>query len=317
MQLSTFLRSTPTHIRRLGAVALLLAGMILAGEAFAQSSIKILVNGSPITSFDIQQRTLMLKAFTRGQQGESAAIEQLIDEKLMLQEATTRGVKISDEDVERQFLSRASDAKLSSAQFSQAMRQVGFDPDTFRRFLRANMAWQRVVQARFRATVNITDQDVTAALTGRNDLADKQETIWEYKIQQILFIVPSGAGANVEAQRRAAANAFRQAFNGCEQSIQQAAGAPGIVVKPQVRREEGQMSAGLKQALAAIEVGGVAPPERVPEGFQLVAVCEKTPVEGQTEATLEVREELSSERGKLLARRYLRDLRSDAVIEHR
>jgi peptidyl-prolyl cis-trans isomerase SurA len=30
-----------------------------------------------------------------------------------------------------------------------------------------------------------------------------------------------------------------------------------------------------------------------------------------------VRDEISGERGQLLARRYLRDLRSDAVIEYR
>jgi peptidyl-prolyl cis-trans isomerase SurA len=73
----------------------------------------------------------------------------------------------------------------------------------------------------------------------------------------------------------------------------------------------------LKEALAALDVGGTTEPERVVEGFQIVAICAKTEIAGQTEATLEVREELTQERGQLLARRYLRDLRSDAVIEYR
>ncbi len=55
----------------------------------------------------------------------------------------------------------------------------------------------------------------------------------------------------------------------------------------------------------------------MPEGIQIVAVCAQNAIAGQTEAALEAREEISSERGQLLARRYLRDLRSDAVIEYR
>jgi peptidyl-prolyl cis-trans isomerase SurA len=73
----------------------------------------------------------------------------------------------------------------------------------------------------------------------------------------------------------------------------------------------------LKEALAALEVGGVTEPEKVEEGIQILAVCAKTAIEGQTEAAVEAREEISSERGQLLARRYLRDLRADAVVEYR
>jgi peptidyl-prolyl cis-trans isomerase SurA len=88
-------------------------------------------------------------------------------------------------------------------------------------------------------------------------------------------------------------------------------------VKPPVRREPSQISPALKEALSGLKVGGITAPERIPEGFQLLAVCAKTAISGQTEAAVEVRQELSTERGQLLARRYLRDLRSDAVIEYR
>jgi peptidyl-prolyl cis-trans isomerase SurA len=66
-----------------------------------------------------------------------------------------------------------------------------------------------------------------------------------------------------------------------------------------------------------MNVGGIAGPERVEDGYQLVAVCAKKEIPGQTVAAEEVRSELSSEKGELLARRYLRDLRSDAVIDYR
>jgi peptidyl-prolyl cis-trans isomerase SurA len=198
------------------------------------------------------------------------------------------------------------------------MRQAGIDPQTFKAFLRANIAWAQIVRARFRATVNITDQDVAAALTEHQAPADAApQTAMEYRLQPIIFVIPEGAAAGVEAKRMSDANAFRSAFKGCDQSLQQAAGNPDVVVKPQMRREEGQLTPDLKQTLAKLEVGGISEPQRVPEGIQLVAVCAKNAIAGQTEAAVAVREELSSERGQLLARRYLRDLRSDAVIEYR
>ena len=98
--------------------------------------------------------------------------------------------------------------------------------------MRANMAWQQIVRARFRATVEVTDQDVAAALTKRDRDRRKSQTVSEYMLQPIIFVVPAGAGAGVEAQQRNEASAFRGGFQGCDSSLQQAGGTPGIVVKP-------------------------------------------------------------------------------------
>jgi peptidyl-prolyl cis-trans isomerase SurA len=73
----------------------------------------------------------------------------------------------------------------------------------------------------------------------------------------------------------------------------------------------------MKAELQKLDVGGVSSPQPVAEGIQIVAVCAKNAIAGQTEATVAAREEISNQRGDLLARRYLRDLRSDAVIEYR
>lgn len=300
-----------------GVLVVAALACLAAMPALAQSSIRVLVNEEPITSFDVQQRARMMNLFTRGQQGEKQAIDQLIEERLMLQEAKRRNVNVGDAEVDQEFANRARAAKLTADQFNQAFRQAGINPQTFKEFLRANLAWAQVVRARFRATISVTEQDVAAALTKREAPEGDQQTAMEYRLQQILFVVPEGAGSGVEAQRRSEANAFRAAFQGCDQSLQQVAGTPGIVVKPQVRREAGQLGPALKEALAKLEVGGTTEPERVAEGVQFVAICAKNAIAGQTEAAIEAREDISNERGQLLARRYLRDLRSDAVIEYR
>jgi peptidyl-prolyl cis-trans isomerase SurA len=205
---------------------------------------------------------------------------------------------------------------MSAAEFSQAMQQSGIDPATFKDFLRANLAWREIIRARFRATVDVTEQDVTAALSSRQ-VEGGDRTMSEFMLQQIVFIVPEGAGAGTEAAQRNQANAFRSNFQGCDSSLALARGRPGVVVRPTVRREEGQITGELKDAILALPVGGITGPERIDEGFQLVALCARNAIAGETQATQEVREEITTERGQLLARRYLRDLRSDAIIEYR
>jgi peptidyl-prolyl cis-trans isomerase SurA len=285
--------------------------------ALGQSAVRVLVNDDAITTHDIKTRAQMLRVFSRGAQGEKEAVEQLIDERLMLQEADRLRMVVSDAEVDQEFADRAKKAGTTPEVFSQAMRQAGIDPQTFKTYLRANKAWSQIVRARFRATVQISEMDVAAALAGREAKPEEQAASFEYMLQQILFIVPAKAGAGVDAQQRNAANAFLGKFAGCDQSLQQAGGAPGVVVKPTIRREEGQIPAALKERLTEMNVGAIAGPERVEDGYQLVAVCAKKGIPGQTVAAEEVRSELSSEKGELLARRYLRDLRSDAVIDYR
>jgi peptidyl-prolyl cis-trans isomerase SurA len=292
---------------------------IAAPPAFsANATIRILVNDDPITSYDVDQRTKMLRVFTGGKAGEKEAIDQLIDEKLMLQEAARRHIEVSDGDLDQEVADKASGVKMTAAQFTQALRQAGLDIATFRQFLRANMVWSKVVRARFRATVDITDQDVTAALNARGASSGaEQSATAEYMVQPILFVVPAGSSAALANQRQSEANSFRASFQGCDHSVEQAGGSPGIVVRPTVRREEANLPEPIKSELAKTDVGGTTKPERVAEGFQVLAVCAKNTIAGQTEAAVAVREEITGERGQLLARRYLRDLRADAVIENK
>ncbi|HWT30330.1 MAG TPA: peptidylprolyl isomerase [Propylenella sp.] len=297
--------------------AVLLSIAVATVPARGQSEVRVLVNDDPITSYDISTRAQMLRVFSRGTQGDKEAVEQLIDERLMLQEAARLRMVVSDAEVDEEFADRAKKAGTTPEVFGQAMRQAGVDPETFRDFLRANKAWSQIVRARFRATVDITELDVATALAKRDVNPEQQVASYEYMLQQILFIVPAKASAATEAQQRNAASAFRDSFMGCDQSLAQVGGTPGVVVRPTVRREEPQMPAGLKERLTKLNIGDIDGPERVDDGYQLVAICAKKEIPGQTVASEEVREELTSEKGQLMARRYLRDLRSDAVIDYR
>jgi peptidyl-prolyl cis-trans isomerase SurA len=173
-----------------------------------------------------------------------------------------------------------------------------------------------VVRARFRTTVRITEQDVANALAGRQD-AQQAPALQEYDVQPIIFVVPEKASDALVAQRKREADAFRSRFASCDRTLEQAKGLRDVVVRPTVRRDESQIDDATRDVLAKTAVGSTTPVEKIEEGFQVLAVCAKRALEGRTTESEEVRSELLNERGQLMARRYMRDLRSDAVIEYR
>lgn len=314
----TFAPRPPQPLRRLAAA--FLAVFLVAGGAaptLAQTAIKVLVNNEPITSYDISNRARLLKLTTGGKAGQKQAIDELIDERLKLQEAARRNLSVSDSEVDAAFASMAARAKLAPAQLEQALRQAGVDPATLKQRIGADIAWSEIIRARFRATVSVTEKEVAAALAKKGGEAAETQTLSQYELQQIIFVVPAKAGKGTEAQMLKQANGFRSRFTGCENSLALARTLKGVVVKPNVRREESQLSGDLGKEIAATAVGKTTRPERIPEGYQVIGVCAKTALKGQPMGSDDVRAELSNERGELLARRYLSDLRADAVIEYR
>ncbi|MDQ0326585.1 peptidyl-prolyl cis-trans isomerase SurA [Rhodopseudomonas julia] len=294
-----------------------MATLPVADSAQAQSSIKILVNDQPITTYDINNRAKFLRLTSRGQAGAKQATDELIEEALKLQEAKRRNVTVSQSEVDRAFASIASRAKLPPSKLEAALRQNGVNPDTLKDRIRAELAWRDVVRARFRATVRITESDVAQAMLGRDDDAEASGTVTEYDVQPVLFIVPKKGKSGIAAQRKREAEAFRSRFRNCDATLEQTRGMAGVFVKPTVRRESGDFPDSLQGSLSKAKVGTALPPTQVDEGFQVLGICNKKAVAGKTQAADEVRDELTNERGQLLARRYLRDLKSDAIIEYR
>jgi peptidyl-prolyl cis-trans isomerase SurA len=296
---------------------LVIAGHVASPQAAAQTTIKVLVNEQPITTYDIRNRTGLLRLTTRGRAGRSRAIEELIDERLKMQEAVRRRVSVSDEQVDRAFGQIASRAKLTPARLSQALRQSGVNPQTLKDRLRAEIAWSRIIRARFQATVKITERDVAEALAGKETAGDAETSISQFDLQPIIFVIPSKASKGYIGQRRREAEAFRSRFAGCDQALDQAKKLKGVVVKPRIRRTEEDLQGAAGEGVVKTAVGKATRPEKVAQGYQLLGVCAKRDLAGQTMAAEEVRDKLSNERGSRMARGFLRDLRSQAIIDYR
>src|SRR5437660_6607150 len=103
------------------ALCLMLGANLSAGA----QQVVVFVNGEPITTLDIEQRSKLTEISTHKAPPRQEVLDELIDEKLKLQVAKKYSLEITDKDVDNAFGGMARRAGLAAAQFSQALGQSG------------------------------------------------------------------------------------------------------------------------------------------------------------------------------------------------
>jgi peptidyl-prolyl cis-trans isomerase SurA len=296
--------------------AMAIAGLSAGpGSALAASSIRIKVDDQPITSYDIAQRTGLLRLSGVGG-GEKAATEELINETLQFIEAAKRGVSIPEGRVDVAIADIAQHVKMSPDQLGKALSSQGVDIATLRRRIKAQMTWQALVEMRTQMEGgSVKGSDITAALFEQSDGGNVKTT--EFILQQIIFVVPGGSSSAYVSQRRREAESFRSRFPGCEKSIDMAKQLKGVVVKNIGRRTSDQLGGADGDEIKNTPAGQTTRPAQSDNGIDLIAVCSTRTVESNAAARTQVENKLLSEQNKNLGADYLAELRKKAVIEYR
>ena len=278
------------------------------------SSIAVLVNEVPITNYDISQRRKLMelggaKASTK------IATNELIDETLQLYEARKRGLKVPEAQVDGAYASIAQNLKMNPSQLTKALASRGIDSSSLKARLRAQVTWQYLVQRRTQQKAAVKTEDVASAVLAKGD--PSKLTLTEFMLQQIVFVVPSGSNASLYAQRRREAEAFRQRFQGCDSSLEQAKKLRGVVVKNIGRRDSTQLSGPQGEDIKKTPAGKAAKPVQTDLGIELIAVCSTKEVQSTAAVRAEVTNDLYLKQSKDLGKDYMDELRKAAIIEYR
>lgn len=298
-------------------VLAILACVLLAPlPARAQTTIVAVVNGEPITNYDVAQRERLLRL--TGERGNlrEAALEELIDESIQLKAATTSRVHVTDKEVENAFAEIAKRVKMSPSQLSGVLGQQGVNPETLKDRLRAQIAFGRLVRARFQYSGVVSEQDLVAALL-KDEAREKTIDAALYDLQRVVIALPEEPSADRMARARARAEELRRKFTSCSQGIEMAKGTRNVVVQPFGRRLQSDLAPNVLEALDGVPVGRLSTPVETPRGLVLFAVCDKQTVRSTNAAMKELEPEMVTTRGDAYQKQYARQLRRDAVIERR
>jgi peptidyl-prolyl cis-trans isomerase SurA len=310
---------TNMRIRRDGlASAALIAAIVLCGAAVsrAQSVVVALVDGVPITEFDITQRGKLEQLSTRKEPPRQETLNTLVDEILEVKEAKRFGIDVPDSQIDSSLGSIASRMGIDTPRLAQILARSGTSVDTLKRRIRAQMAWTALVRGRYQASLQVADTDVEAQLK-LHQPDQKDDVGYEYTMRPIVFVVPPGSSAAAYEARKREAVALRARFQGCAGGLAFARALGGVAVRDQLIKFSADLPPQSRAILDGTEVGHLTPPEQTSEGIEVFAVCDKRQTKTDTPAQKKVRDEIFEQKFGAQAAAYLRKLRRAAYIEYK
>jgi peptidyl-prolyl cis-trans isomerase SurA len=296
------------------AAALFLMG---GGSQLHAQTVAVMVNGEPITNYDIEQRSklnaLSHKASTRQQ-----VIDELIDEKVKIREAKKFGVDPTASDIDSSFAQMSSRMRTTPEALTKTLEAQGIRADTLKSRIRADMVWGSLVRGRFKESLQVGEKDVAAAVQVNADDKDKPQTeSFEYQMRPIVLIVPRGAPASTTEARRKEAEALRTRVQTCEEANSLFKSMQNAAIRDTVIKTSADIPAVLRDVLDKTPIGHLTAPEVTKQGVEMVALCGRKPTTVDTPKKREVREKMFIEKYEKKQKAYLEEVRKAAMIEYR
>jgi peptidyl-prolyl cis-trans isomerase SurA len=290
------------------------AGAAALPQPAAAQQVVVIVNGSPITTYDVDQRIRFNTLASHKTPARQDVIQELIDEKLKVQVGRKYKLEVDDSQVETAYGSMAQRMHLAGAQLTQALAHQGIDAQTLKAKIRADIAWQQIVRGKFQSSLQISEKAVYDKLSiDKKD--DKKDVGYEYQLRPILFIVPPGAPPLVLDSRKREAEQLRARFENCNDGLAFARALRDVAVREQIITSTASLSVELRKILDGVEVGHLTSPEQTPQGIQMFALCVKKANKLDDAASKDVRDQMFAAEFQAKSKRYLAELRRQAMIE--
>lgn len=309
-------RNHITATARLAAMLMLALVAVAANVAPAQANqVAIIVNGSAITSGDVNRRVKLLQLQRERGDLKKKAQDQLIEEAIKMNEVRRLRAGVSDAQVNQSFARFASANRMSAKQMSQMLGQAGVGARHFKEFIRVQMSWPRVVNARFSTSGRMSTEDLVAKMLERGG---EKPTTTEYILQQVIFVVPQSRRNAILGQRKREAEAMRGRFVDCNSTRQFAKGLKDVSVRDLGRIMQPALPGEWKELVEKTQQGRTTKTRVTDRGVEFIAVCTARQVSDDLAAEMVFRAEQASEDPSQSqnSQKYLKELRERARITY-
>jgi peptidyl-prolyl cis-trans isomerase SurA len=271
-------------------ITIFFCALLLQPVAAAQSSLDsiiVIVDESVVTERELGNRIDLIKAdFRRANRKLPSAevlqrqvLEALISDSILLQEASRRGIIITDSQLNQTMLRVAQQKKLSLSDFRQALIVDGLDYDKYRETVRQELTMSTLSRQYSQRNATISDSEVDdfMKLTAAN-IAE-----FEYQLSHILIALPDAASPDeIDAALKLASEIITELDNGIE--FEQlantfSAGDNALEGGDLGWRKEAEIPSLFTAQVLLMEPGGHAGPIRSPSGFHIVYLKERRDLE--------------------------------------
>ncbi len=241
------------------------------------------------------------------------ATDELIEERLKLQEAKKLGVEVPDADVKALLKDVADRNKLTYEEFAKNLAGMGVDISTMGERFRAGKAWREMIMRRYSAQATVSQRDVDLFLAAA--AAEKGMDTIELQLQRISLTLGGRTDQTTWTRRYAEAEGLRSRFAGCKTMGELAKGTAEAKFEDMKFVKPGSIPEPTRSILLGAKDDEVLPPLTTDAGVDLYAVCgRRTSDQSQLERARQV---LQSRELEKLAERHLRNLKQEANIEYK
>ena len=256
------------------------------------------VNGEIILYSEVREHLFQMKSAgavggLSDKEAEAKALDNLIDEKLIIQLGKEKELNVSQREVDATAEGFRKRVGASKEQFEELLAKEGMTMERYKDMLKDQLMSRRVISREVQSQVKLTDDDINEYYEEHKEEFSTTPLI---KTRHILLIVPDMGG---EARETVVLNEIRRirqeivdGLDFGEAAVKYSEGpsgpnggdlgevAPGVMVKP------------FEEAAFALEPGAVSEPVRTQFGYHLIKVDSK--IEAKLRPLAEMKEEVEN-----------------------
>jgi peptidyl-prolyl cis-trans isomerase SurA len=240
-----------------------------------------IVNGTIITGTDIDHRAALILAANEATDVPEEEIQRLrlqvfrnlIDETLQVQEAAAQEMPVTAEEVDETYNRVGAERyNRTPAQMDEYLRSVGSSPQSLKRQIQGEMAWDRLLRRNVAPFVNVSAGEV-------NELFERMEAsrgTAEYRIGEIYLSATPETRAAVSENARRIVEQIRQggsfvayARQFSEASTAAVGGDLGWIRIEQLQNPQ------LEEVAGQLQPGQLVGPVEIPGGFSILYLIDK------------------------------------------
>ncbi|MGH6727409.1 MAG: peptidylprolyl isomerase [Pseudolabrys sp.] len=281
---------------------------------FAQ--VVVVANGSPITAYDIDQRTKLIELSTHKTPPRDEVIKDLIDDRIKIAKAKTYNLNVPDTDVDAAYNNLAKTQHITPQQFAQFLDRAGISPNTVKARILAEITWSQLVRGKFSASLEIGDSDIAQVLRGHNG-ASADTVGYVYTLYPVMIVVPPGSSAPVIEAKRSEAENLRARFVTCREGLTFSRALRDVAVREPILKNSADLAPALREMLDKIPIGHLTTPDVTPQGLQMFALCDKKVSKTDSPIKREIRQQIYSQRFDAESKKFLDEIRKQAMIEYK
>jgi peptidyl-prolyl cis-trans isomerase SurA len=294
------------------AAALLVIGPTFPARA---QTVACMVNGDPITQYDIDQRSKLNFLTTHKPSDRQQVVNELVEEKLKIKEAKKFGVDPTASDIDQAYGSMSSRMRITPDQLTKSLEGQGIRPDTLKSRIKAEMVWSSLVRGRYKESLQVSEKDVANALQDKGSDEKPDAESFEYQMQPIVLIVPHGSAPAAIEARQKEAEALRNRVQTCQEANAFFKSMQNAAIRDPIIKTSADIPEVLRKVLDDTPIGHLTAPEVTKQGVEMVVLCGRKPTTVDTPKKKEIREKMYGEKYEAKSKWYLNEVRKASMIE--